>query len=57
MKTLEPKVGSKNPRSCEKTQGVATLCWNAERIATKKNTRRTEISMEVDQNYKGTCFH
>ena|SRR6218665_1355923 len=24
-KTQEPKIGSKNPRSCEKTQGVATL--------------------------------
>jgi len=24
-KTPEPKVGSKNPRSWEKTQGVATL--------------------------------
>jgi len=29
-KSQEPKIGSKNPRSSEKTQGVATLlttCW------------------------------
>ena len=25
-KTQEPKIKSKNPRSWEKTQGVATLC-------------------------------
>jgi len=31
MKKPEPKVGSKNPRSLEKTQGVATLMTTARR--------------------------